>query len=417
MNVVSERKKMKAIRDEFPILKRFVQDEPLVYLDNAATTQKPFAVLEAIEAYYKTSNANVHRGVHTLAEEATQLYEAARENMRRFIHARSEKEVLFTRGATTGLNWVAKGYVLSRLQPGDEVLISPAEHHSNLVVWQQVCQQTGAFLVYMSLHADGQLDMESIAKQITTRTKVVAIAHASNVLGTINDIQTLAKWVHEVNGVIVVDGAQAAAHTLIDVQKLDCDFYAFSGHKMMGPTGIGVLYGKEELLEQMTPLEFGGEMIEFVFDQHSTWAPLPFKFEAGTPNIAGAIGLSAAAQFIERIGFERIAQHEKQLVSYVLPKLLEMPGITVYGPSSVQEHSSVIAFNIDGVHPHDVATAMDVEGIAIRAGHHCAQPLMRWLQVPATARASFSIYNTMEEAKFFIETVEKVKEFFLHGSN
>ena len=399
----------------FPILERTVNDEPLVYLDNAATTQKPYCVTDKITMVYQQYNANIHRGVHTLAEEATREYEAAREKVRAFINAHTTKEVLFTRGTTTGLNWIAKGYAELFLQAGDEILLSPMEHHSNVVPWQQVAKKTGAKLMYMPLLSDGSLDMPAVQKMMTSKTKLVAIAHVSNVLGVKNDVQQLATWIHAVGGIIVVDGAQAAPHFRVDVQQLDCDFYVFSGHKMCGPTGIGVLYGKQSLLENMEPQEFGGEMIDFVYDEESTWNELPWKFEAGTPNIVGGIALGEAIDFLESIGLENIHQHEKELVQYVLTELSKIEGVTVYGPQEASRHEGVVAFNIDGVHPHDLATAMDMEGIAIRAGHHCAQPLMRWLQVPATARASFYLYNTMEEAEFFVQTVKKVKEFFTNG--
>ena len=403
------------IRKDFPILNRIVNDEPLVYLDNAATTQKPIQVMEALNHYYQTNNANIHRGVHTLAQEATDQYEAVREQTRRFINAASTKEVLFTRGTTTSLNWVAQGFAPTVLEAGDEIWLSPAEHHSNIIPWQQIARQTKAQIVYMPLLADGQLDMDTIHKTLHKKVKIMAIAQASNVLGTINDVKTLAKWMHEYQNYIVVDGAQSTPHMAIDVQDLDCDFFAFSGHKMLAPTGIGVLYGKQALLNQMNPVEFGGEMIDFVYDFESTWNELPWKFEAGTPNIAGAIGLGAAISYLEEIGMDKIHQHETALVEYVLPKLQAIEGIEIFGPLDAKKRSGVISFNLTTVHPHDFATAMDMEGVAVRAGHHCAQPLMRWLNQPATARASFYAYNTFEEADFFIETVQKVKDFFEAG--
>ena len=405
----------KTIREDFPILKREVNDEVLVYLDNAATTQKPRPVVEAVEKFYATHNANIHRGVHSLAQEATDLYEASRAKVAKFINASSTKEVLFTRGTTTSLNWVAQGFAPNRLQEGDEIWISPAEHHSNVVPWQQVAKQTGAVLRYFSLTKEGELDLEAAESSLTEKAKIVSVNHASNVLGTVTDVKRVAEMVHAVGGILVVDGAQAAPHQRVDVQALDCDFYAFSGHKMLAPTGIGVLYGKESLLQEMNPVEFGGEMIDFVYDQESTWNELPWKFEAGTPNIAGAIGLAAAIDYLEEIGMENIHQHEQEIVSYLLPKMQEMEGVTVYGPRDPEKHSGVISFTIDGIHPHDVATALDMEGFAVRAGHHCAQPLMRWLDVPATCRASFYIYNTLQEAEQFLEALEKVKEFFQYG--
>ena len=399
-----------AIKQDFPILDQIVNDEPLVYLDNAATTQKPKQVLAAIENYYLRDNANVHRGVHTLAERATASYEAARERVRSFINAASSREVLFTRGTTTGLNWVAQ-FAAERLQPGDEVLISIMEHHSNVIPWQEACRKTGAKLVYVYLK-DGALDMEDFLAKLNERTKFVSLAHASNVLGIINPIKEIAQLVHQQGALLVVDGAQSIPHMKIDVQDLDVDFFAFSGHKMAGPTGIGVLYGKEELLEQMSPVEFGGEMIDFVYEQEATWKELPWKFEAGTPNMAGAIGLAAAIDYLEDLGMDAIAQHEQDLISYVFPKLQAVEGLTIYGSQDLAQRSGVIAFNLDGLHPHDVATALDYEGVAVRAGHHCAQPLLTYLQVPATVRASFYIYNTYADCDKLVEALEKTKEFF-----
>lgn len=399
-----------AIKKDFPILDQIVNDEPLVYLDNAATTQKPKQVLAAIENYYLRDNANVHRGVHTLAERATAAYEAARERVRSFINAASSREVLFTRGTTTSLNWVAQ-FAAERLQPGDEVLISIMEHHSNVIPWQEACRKTGAKLVYVYLK-DGALDMGDFRAKLNERTKFVSLAHASNVLGVINPIKEIAQLVHQRGALLVVDGAQSIPHMKIDVQDLDVDFFAFSGHKMAGPTGIGVLYGKEELLEQMTPVEFGGEMIDFVYEQEATWKELPWKFEAGTPNMAGAIGLAAAIDYLEELGMDAIAQHEQDLIAYVFPKLRAVEGLTIYGSQDLAQRSGVIAFNLDGLHPHDAATALDYEGVAVRAGHHCAQPLLTYLQVPATVRASFYIYNTYADCDKLIDALEKTKEFF-----
>ena len=399
-----------AIKQDFPILDQIVNDEPLVYLDNAATTQKPKQVLTAIEDYYFRDNANVHRGVHTLAERATAAYEAARERVRSFINAASSREVLFTRGTTTSLNWVAQ-FAAERLQPGDEVMISIMEHHSNVIPWQEACRKTGAKLVYVYLK-DGALDMEDFRAKLNERTKLVSLAHASNVLGVINPIKEIAQLVHQQGAFLVVDGAQSIPHMRIDVQDLDVDFFAFSGHKMAGPTGIGVLYGKEELLEQMSPVEFGGEMIDFVYEQEATWKELPWKFEAGTPNMAGAIGLAAAIDYLEDLGMDAITQHEQDLITYVFPKLQAVEGLTIYGSQDLAQRSGVIAFNLDGLHPHDVATALDYEGVAVRAGHHCAQPLLTYLQVPATVRASFYIYNTYADCDKLVDALEKTKEFF-----
>lgn len=401
---------VEVLRKDFSILDQIVNDEPLVYLDNAATTQKPTQVLEAIAAYYAKDNANVHRGVHTLAERATAAYEAARERVRSFIHAASTKEVLFTRGTTTGLNWVAR-YAESVLQPGDEVLISVMEHHSNTIPWQEACKKTGARLIYAYLK-DGMLDLADFRSKLTEKTRFVALAHVSNVLGVVNPIKEIAELVHQANALLVVDGAQSVPHMKIDVQDLDVDFFAFSGHKMLGPTGIGVLYGKEELLERMSPVEFGGEMIDFVYEQEATWKELPWKFEAGTPNIAGAIGLAAAIDYLDKIGMETVHQYEQELIAYVFPKLQAVEGLTIYGSEDLTQRSGVISFNLAGLHPHDVATALDYEGVAVRAGHHCAQPLLSYLGVAATVRASFYLYNTKADCDKLVEALQKTKEFF-----
>ena len=401
---------VEVLRKDFSILDQIVNDEPLVYLDNAATTQKPTQVLEAIAAYYAKDNANVHRGVHTLAERATAAYEVARERVRSFIHAASTKEVLFTRGTTTGLNWVAR-YAESVLQPGDEVLISVMEHHSNIIPWQEACKKTGARLIYAYLK-DGMLDLADFRSKLTEKTQFVALAHVSNVLGVVNPIKEIAELVHQANALLVVDGAQSVPHMKIDVQDLDVDFFAFSGHKMLGPTGIGVLYGKEELLERMSPVEFGGEMIDFVYEQEATWKELPWKFEAGTPNIAGAIGLAAAIDYLDKIGMETVHQYEQELIAYVFPKLQAVEGLTIYGSEDLTQRSGVISFNLAGLHPHDVATALDYEGVAVRAGHHCAQPLLSYLGVAATVRASFYLYNTKADCDKLVEALQKTKEFF-----
>lgn len=398
------------IRKDFPILDQIVNDEPLVYLDNAATTQKPKAVLEAMNQYYQEDNANVHRGVHTLAERATASYEVARETVRRFINASSTKEVLFTRGTTTGLNWIGR-FAEEILEEGDEVLISIMEHHSNILPWQEACRKVGAKLVYVYLK-DGGLDLEDFRKKLTDRTKFVSIAHASNVLGVINPVQEIAQLAHEKGAIVVVDGAQSVPHMKIDVQKLDADFFVFSGHKMAGPTGIGVLYGKEQYLNKMSPVEFGGEMIDFVYEQSATWKELPWKFEAGTPNMAGAIGLAAAIDYLEAIGMDEIERHEQDLIAYVFPKLQAIEGLKIYGSQDLAKRSGVISFNLGDLHPHDLATALDYEGVAVRAGHHCAQPLIQYLEVPATARASFYLYNTKEDCDKLVEALIKTKEFF-----
>ncbi|HEM3527739.1 TPA: cysteine desulfurase [Streptococcus suis] len=401
---------LERIRKDFSILDQVVNDEPLVYLDNAATTQKPRQVLDVLADYYQKDNANVHRGVHTLSERATARYEAARQKVADFIQAKSSKEILFTRGTTTGLNWVAQ-FAKEILQPDQEVIISVQEHHSNIIPWQQACQQTGAKLRYVTLK-DGELDMDHLRSLLSSKTKFVSLAHVSNVLGGVAPIGEIAELVHQVGAYLVVDGAQSVPHMAVNVQELDVDFYAFSGHKMLGPTGIGVLYGKEELLNLMSPVEFGGEMIDFVYEQSATWKELPWKFEAGTPNIAGAIGLGAAIDYLTEIGMDAIQAHEAELVDYVFPKLQAIPGLTIYGSQDLPKRTGVIAFNLDDLHPHDVATALDYEGVAVRAGHHCAQPLLRYLQVPATVRASFYIYNTKADCDKLVEAIIKTKEFF-----
>ncbi|CYU06176.1 cysteine desulfurase [Streptococcus suis] len=401
---------LERIRKDFSILDQVVNDEPLVYLDNAATTQKPQQVLDVLADYYQKDNANVHRGVHTLSERATARYEAARQKVADFIQAKSSKEILFTRGTTTSLNWVAQ-FAKEILQPDQEVIISVQEHHSNIIPWQQACQQTGAKLRYVSLK-DGELDMDHLRSLLSSKTKFVSLAHVSNVLGSVAPIGEIAELVHQVGAYLVVDGAQSVPHMAVNVQELDVDFFAFSGHKMLGPTGIGVLYGKEELLNRMSPVEFGGEMIDFVYEQSATWKELPWKFEAGTPNIAGAIGLGAAVDYLTEIGMDAIQAHEAELVDYVFPKLQAIPGLTIYGSQDLSKRTGVIAFNLDDLHPHDVATALDYEGVAVRAGHHCAQPLLRYLQVPATVRASFYIYNTKADCDKLVEAIIKTKEFF-----
>lgn len=404
------------IKADFMILNQLVNEEPLVYLDNAATSQKPTTVLAAVEQYYRQNNANVHRGVHTLAERATAQYEAARQKVQHFIHTKESAEVLFTRGTTTSLNWVAKSYGEASVHQGDEILISVMEHHSNIVPWQQLAKRQRAVLKYIDITPEGLLDMDSLRRQLTNKTKIVSLAHVSNVLGVVNPIQEIAHLVHEAGAVLVVDGAQAVPHQKVDVQELDVDFYAFSGHKMLGPTGIGVLYGKRHLLEQMEPVEFGGEMIEVVTEQESTWKELPWKFEAGTPNIAGAIGIGAAIDYMETVGVDNIQQHEQELMQYLWPKLTAIPGLTIYGPEKLEQRTGIITFNLEGIHPHDVATAMDMEGVAIRAGNHCAQPLMTRLGCGSSARASFYVYNTTADADKFVEALIATKEFFSYGT-
>ncbi|CAI3472715.1 cysteine desulfurase [Enterococcus cecorum] len=405
----------KKIRADFPVLDQIVNDEPLIYLDNAATTQKPQAVLDVLNHYYLHDNANVHRGVHTLAERATAEFEAARKKVQQFIHANSNKEIIFTKGTTDSLNIVAQSYG-EFIQPGDEIVISKMEHHANLIPWQQLAKRKQAVLRYIPLTDDGHLDVQAAKTIINEKTAIVALAQVSNVLGTVNPVKEMAQLAHQHQAIMVVDGAQAVAHMPVDVQDLDCDFYCFSGHKMCGPTGIGVLYGKQALLEKMEPVAFGGEMIDFVDLYKSTWTDLPWKFEPGTPNIVGAIGLGAAIDYLENIGMQTIHEYEQAIVADLLPKLQQIEGLTIYGPQNPAEHTAVIAFNLDHLHPHDVASALDMQGIAVRAGHHCAQPLIKELGCFATARASFYFYNTKEEADQLVAAILATKEFFANGA-
>lgn len=398
------------IQKDFPILAQQVHDEDLVYLDSAATSQKPKSVIESMNRYYQEINANVHRGVHSLGESATQAYEEVRRKVASFIGAASEREVIFTRGTTTGLNHLAR-MLEPQLAPGDEVLISIMEHHSNIVPWQQVCQRTGAKLVYVYLK-DGRLDLDDLKTKLNAATKVVSLTHVSNVLGVENPIEEIAEWVHEVGAYLVVDGAQSVPHLPVDVQQLDADFLVFSAHKMMGPTGIGVLYGKESHLKELEPVEFGGEMIDFVFEQESTWTDLPWKLEAGTPPIAEAIGLGAAVDYLEALGMDRLAAQDKDLLAYLWQGLQSVEGVEIYGPPSLEGRTGLISFNLEGLHPHDVATALDYEGVAVRAGHHCAQPLLSYLGVGAMLRASLYAYNTKEDCDRLVQALEKTKEFF-----
>lgn len=398
-----------AIKEQFPILNQEVNGHPLVYLDSSATSQKPIQVIEAVSDYYKGYNSNVHRGVHTLGTKATDKYEGAREKVRSFINAADTKEIIFTRGTTTAINLVATSYARANLKAGDEIVITQMEHHSNIIPWQQAAKATGATLKYIPMQSDGTITMDDVRTTVTASTKIVAITHVSNVLGTINPIKEIASVAHENGAVILVDGAQGAPHVKVDVQDIDCDFYAFSGHKMCAPTGIGVLYGKRALLENMEPIEFGGEMIDFVNLYDSTWKELPWKFEGGTPIIAGAIGLAAAIDFLLDVGQENILEHEQKLADYAMDRMRTIDGLTIYGP---EKRAGLVTFNLDDVHPHDTATALDAMGIAVRAGHHCAQPLMRWLDVTATARASFYLYNTEEDIDKLVDGLLKTKEYF-----
>ena len=401
---------VRRIRDDFPILRQTVHGKPLVYLDNAATTQKPRAVLDALMAYYSEDNANVHRGVHLLSERATQAFEDARATVQRFINAASAREIVFTRNATEAVNLVAQTFGRTRLGPGDEVVISAMEHHSNIVPWQMVCQEKGASLRVVPITDEGALQLEEYERLIGPHTRLVSIVHLSNVLGTINPVQQMIATAHRHGVPVLVDGSQAASHMTVDVQALDADFYVFTGHKLYGPTGIGVLYGKERLLEEMPPYQGGGDMIKSVTFEKTTYNALPYKFEAGTPNIAGAVGLAAAVDYVTAIGMDAITAHEGELLAYATAALSGVPGLTLIG--TAPEKASVLSFVMDGSHPHDIGTVVDQEGVAIRTGHHCAQPLMQRLGLPATARASLALYNTREEIDVLVAALHRVRELF-----
>jgi cysteine desulfurase / selenocysteine lyase len=398
------------IRQDFPILGTTVHGKPLVYLDNAATSQKPRSVIEAMVQFYTSENANIHRGVHHLSERATHAYESVREKVARFIGARSPREIVFTRGTTEAINLVAQSYGASVLQPGDEVLITGMEHHSNIVPWQLVCGRVGAKLRAVPITDAGELDLEAFDRLLTDRTRLVALVHLSNALGTINPVTDLVARAHARGVPVLVDGAQSAPHLAVDVTAMDCDFFAFSGHKLFGPTGIGVLYGREALLEQMPPWQGGGDMIASVTLERSTWAPIPSKFEAGTPPIAEVIGLGAAVEYIEAIGLDAMAAWEGELLQRATEHVAAVEGVRLVG--TAREKASVLSFVVDGVHPHDVGAILDDEGVAVRAGHHCAQPVMERLGVPATARASFAFYNTFQEIDALVRGIRRVRQVF-----
>nr|WP_145352977.1 cysteine desulfurase [Staphylococcus cohnii] len=399
------------ILKDFPILNQKVNNNRLAYLDTTATSQTPTQVIDVIADYYKRYNSNVHRGVHTLGSLATDGYESARETVRRFINAKYFEEIIFTRGTTASINMVAHSYGDANISEGDEIVVTEMEHHANIVPWQQLAKRKRASLKFIPMTDEGELTIENIKATINDNTKIVAITHVSNVLGTINDIKAITNIAHEHGAIVSVDGAQAAPHMDLDMQSLDVDFYSFSGHKMLGPTGIGVLYGKRALLDEMEPVEFGGDMIDFVEKYDASWADLPTKFEAGTPLIAQAIGLAEAIRYIENLGFDAIQAHEHELTTYAYDKMSEIEGIEIYGPPK-DRRAGVITFNMTDVHAHDVATAVDTEGVAVRAGHHCAQPLMKWLNQSSTARASFYIYNTKEDIDQLVQSLNQTKEFF-----
>lgn len=398
------------IRKEFPILKQLIHDKPLVYLDNAATTQKPQVVIDTLVKYYSEQNSNIHRGVHTLSQVATKEYENARVKIKNFINAKSIKEIIFTRGATEGVNLVASTYGRKNIKEGDEIIISTMEHHSNIVPWQMLCEEKNAKLKVIPINDEGELLIDEFKKLVTEKTKFISVVHVSNSLGTINPVKEIIEYAHQ-NGIpILIDGAQAIHHLPVDVQELDCDFYVFSGHKIYGPTGSGALYGKEKLLEEMPPYMGGGDMIASVTFEKTIYNELPHKFEAGTPNIAGGIGLGAALDFVDSVGMENLVAHEKELLKYTTEKLTEIVDLTPIG--TAKNKSSVFSFVLDGIHPHDIGTILDFEGIAIRTGHHCTQPVMKRFNIPATARASLAIYNTKEEIDILAKGIYKVIEVF-----
>ncbi len=394
------------IRADFPILSQKVNGKQLVYFDNGATSQKPQVVIDAISKYYQEINANIHRGVHTLSQLATDAYEVSREKLRNHINAKFAHEVIFTSGTTHSINIVANGFT-SILKSGDEVLISAMEHHSNIVPWQMLCEKTEAVLKVIPMNLQGELILEEFDKLLSTKTKIVAVNHISNALGTLNPIKYIIDKAHQFNAAVLIDGAQAVPHLKPNIQELDCDFYVFSGHKICGPTGVGILYGKEDWLNKLSPYMGGGEMIKEVTFEKTTYAALPHKFEAGTPNIADGIVLGTAVDYMNAIGFDDIAVHEHDLLLYGTKKLLEIEGLKIYGES--KEKTSVISFNIDGIHPYDIGTIVDKLGIAVRTGHHCAQPIMDFFEIPGTIRASFAFYNTREEIDIFVEAIKKAK--------
>ena len=407
-----EKFSIEKVRADFPILQRSVHDKPLVYLDNAATTQKPRAVIEATSSYYENYNSNIHRGIHLLSEQATEAYESARFTIQKFMNAPQAEEVIFVRGATEAINLVAQSYGRNFIRAGDEIVVSTLEHHSNIVPWQILCEQVGAILRVIPINDLGEILLSEYEQLLTPKTKFVSLVHVSNALGTINPIKKMIELAHEKKIPVLIDGAQAAPHLAIDVQDLDCDFYVFSGHKLYGPTGIGILFGKREFLDQMPPYQGGGDMIASVSFEKTQYNVLPFKFEAGTPNIAGAIGLEVAIKYVESIGLETISTYEDELLNYATKKLSSISGVRLIGQA--RHKAAVLSFLIEGIHPHDIGTILDREGIAIRAGHHCAQPLMQRLGIPATARASFSFYNTKEEVDTLCLAIEKVKEVFFY---
>ena len=403
-------------RRDFPILSQTIHGKPLVYLDNAATTHKPDQVLDAMRNYHHMHNGNPHRGAHYLSVMATEAYENTREKVRKFINAASTKEIIFTKNATESLNLIAYSYGMNFINEGDEIVLCISEHHSNIVPWQNVAKARGAVLKFMYINSDFRLSMEQVKEKITDKTKLVVIAQMSNVLGVIYPVKEIVEYAHSKGAVVLVDGAQSIPHMKVDVRDIDADFFVFSGHKMLAPMGIGVLYGKEKLLKKMPPFLFGGDMIEYVEEQKTSYAELPFKFEAGTQNVEGAVGLTAAIDYLEDVGLDNIHKYERELTSYALEKMSEIPYVKIYGPMDLENRGGVISFSLEGCHPHDTASIVDNYGVAIRAGHHCAQPLMKFLGAPATSRASFYFYNTKEEVDIFIDSIKNVRKWLGYGS-
>ncbi|WFA08064.1 cysteine desulfurase [Tissierella sp. Yu-01] len=404
------------IKNDFPILNQKVNGKRLVYLDNGATTQKPNQVINSMKDYCLSSHGNPHRGAHQLSIKATEEYDLAKETVRAFINASSIEEIIFTKGATESLNLLALSYGMENVKENDEIVIAISEHHSNILPWQRVAKLKGAKLNYLYLNDEGRITTEEIKNKINDKTKIVSIAHMSNVLGTIHPIKEIVDYAHSIGAIVIIDGAQSTPHIKVDVQDLDADFFVFSAHKLMGPMGIGVLYGKKELLEEMSPFLLGGDMIEYVTEQEATFAPLPFKFEAGTQNVEGAVGLKAAIEYIKYIGIDNITEHEKKLTEYTMDKLLSIPYVNIQGPKNMENKAGIISFTIDDVHPHDTATILDSYGVAIRSGHHCAQPLMKYLNIPATSRISFYLYNTMEDVEQLIDGIKNVRKWLGYGS-
>ena len=404
------------IKKDFPILSQKVNEHRLIYLDNGATTQKPIQVIDALRDYNEKSHGNPHRGVHRLSIMATESYDLAKEKVREFIGAKSIEEIIFTKNATESINLISNTYGREFINENDEIVLAISEHHSNILPWQKVSRDKKAILKYMYLNEEGRISEEEYKSKITNKTKLVSLAQMSNVLGTINPIEEIIDYAHKIGAVVVIDGAQSTPHMKVDVQKLGADFFVFSAHKMLGPMGIGVLYGKKDLLEKMPPFLLGGDMIEYVYEQEASFAPLPFKFEGGTQNVEGAVGLLAAIKYLENIGMDNIFQHEKELTEYALEKMLSLNYLNIQGPKNMDNRGGIISFTIDDIHPHDVATILDSYGIAVRAGHHCAQPLMRFLNVPATTRVSFYLYNTKDDIDELVKGIKNVRKWFGYGS-